>query len=62
MESAIIITLVIWTLIAILMIASMWVIYAKAGKPGWAVLIPIYNIIVFLEIIKKPWWWIFLFM
>ncbi|MCW4470361.1 DUF5684 domain-containing protein [Flavobacterium sp. MFBS3-15] len=44
--------------IAILMIVSQWKIYEKAGKPGWAVLIPIYSTLVLLEIIKKPWWWL----
>ncbi len=45
----------------ILIIVAQWKIFQKAGKPGWACLIPIYNIIVLLEIIKKPVWWIFLF-
>lgn len=44
----------------ILCTISMWILFAKAGKPGWAVIIPVYNIMVFLEIIKKPWWWILL--
>lgn len=44
----------------LLTIASMWAIHSKAGKPGWACLIPIYNIIVLLEIAGKPWWWLFL--
>jgi hypothetical protein len=39
-----------------------WKIYEKAGKPGWASLIPIYNTIVSLEIIGRPWWWLFLLM
>ncbi|NLL28668.1 MAG: hypothetical protein GX259_07715 [Bacteroidales bacterium] len=47
--------------IAILMIVSSWKIFTKANKPGWACLIPIYNIIVLLEIIGKPWWWLLLF-
>jgi len=46
--------------IVILMIASMWKIFTKAGKPGWAAIIPIYNLVVLLEIIKKPLWWIIL--
>ena len=46
--------------IIVLMIVSMWKIFTKAGKPGWAIFIPIYNAIVWLEIAKKPWWWIFL--
>lgn len=48
--------------IAVFMIVCMWKIYTKAGQEGWACLIPIYNVIVYLKIIKKPWWWIFMFM
>ena len=44
----------------VFMIACQWKIYSKAGKPGWASLVPIYNIIVLLEIVGKPWWWFFL--
>ena len=44
----------------ILMIVSFWKIFEKAGKPGWASLIPIYNLIVMLEIVRKPLWWIVL--
>jgi hypothetical protein len=43
-----------------LMIAARWKIYTKAGKPGWACLIPIYSFIVFCEIAGKPWWTIFM--
>ncbi|WP_075590661.1 DUF5684 domain-containing protein [Labilibacter marinus] len=45
-------------LIAVFFIIVGWKIYEKAGKPGWAVIIPIYREIVLLEIIKKPMWWI----
>ena len=48
--------------ILILMLVSAWKIFTKAGKPGWAVIIPIYNVIVLLEIIGKPWWWLLLMM
>lgn len=41
-----------------LMIASMWKVYTKAGQPGWAAIIPIYNFIVLLKIVGKPWWWV----
>lgn len=37
-----------------------WKIFAKAGKPGWAAIVPIYNLFVLLEIIGKPLWWIIL--
>ena len=47
--------------IVILMIASMWTVFTKAGEPGWASIIPIYNLIVLLKIVGKPLWWIILF-
>jgi hypothetical protein len=46
--------------VAILMIVAMWKIFAKAGRPGWASLIPFYNIYVLLEIAGKPGWWLIL--
>lgn len=46
--------------ISLFYLACMWKVYKKAGKPGWASIIPIYNIIVMLEIIGKPAWWFFL--
>jgi len=49
-------------IVAALLIISLWIVYQKANKPGWAVIIPIYNLLVFLEIVKKPWWWLFLMM
>jgi hypothetical protein len=43
-------------------VAGMWKTFEKAGKPGWAAIIPIYNMIVVLEITGRPIWWIFLFL
>jgi hypothetical protein len=48
--------------VAVVTIAGMWRVLEKAGKPGWAAIIPIYNIIVLLEITGRPLWWIFLFL
>jgi uncharacterized protein DUF5684 len=48
-------------LFSVLMIAAMWKVFTKAGKPGWAAIVPIYNIIVLLQIAGKPVWWIILF-
>ncbi len=52
--------MVIYLAIILLMLISQWKVYTKAGKPGWAVIIPIYNIIVLLEIVDKPIWWFIL--
>ena len=57
-----IVMIIIYLLVAVLMIASLWKIFAKAGKPGWAAIVPIYNLIVLLEIVGKPVWWILLFL
>lgn len=46
----------------VLMIASMWKLFKKAGKNGWEAIIPIYNTIVMLQIIGRPVWWIVLFL
>ena len=44
----------------ILMIAAWWKILTKAGQPGWACIIPIYNLYVWCKIVGRPWWWILL--
>jgi len=41
-------------------IFCMWKIFVKAGKPGWAAIIPIYSTLVMLEIIGRPWWYLLL--
>lgn len=53
-------SIIFYLIILVLLVVSMWRIFTKAGKPGWASIIPIYNIIVFLEIVGKPAWWIIL--
>lgn len=46
--------------LSILMIVSLWKIFKKAGKPGWASIIPIYNIYIMCEIAEKEWWYVLL--
>lgn len=47
--------------IVVLDIWAMWHLFAKAGQPGWAILVPIYNAIVLIQVAGKPAWWFFLF-
>jgi hypothetical protein len=49
-------------IVAVVVIVSAWKIFAKAGQPGWAAIIPIYNVIVLLQICGRPIWWIILFL
>lgn len=46
----------------IVSIISMWRLFTKAGKPGWAALIPIYNKVVMMQIAGRPEWWVVLTM
>ena len=55
------IIMVIYLAVIILMVVSLWKVFVKAGQPGWASIIPIYNIIVMLQITDKPLWWVILF-
>lgn len=44
--------------LVIVVLASMWKVYTKARKPGWAAFVPIYNAYILLQIIGRPWWWL----
>jgi hypothetical protein len=57
-----------WTIYALVMVAvavfyiiSMWMVFQKAGRPGWACIIPFYSAYVMLKIAGKPGWWLVLF-
>ena len=54
------VSLIISLLIALLMIVAMWKVFTKAGQPGWASIIPIYNLYIWCKIVGRPWWWILL--
>jgi hypothetical protein len=55
------IVLLIQLAVLILVVASVWKIFAKAGQPGWAAIVPIYNLYVLLKVAGKPGWWLILF-
>ena len=58
MKALLLIPVIIVLAIAVVEIIACWKVYTKAGKPGWAIFIPIYSTLVYLEIIGKPWWWL----
>ncbi|HSX31831.1 MAG TPA: DUF5684 domain-containing protein [Candidatus Saccharimonadales bacterium] len=51
---------ILYLLAIVATIAGLWKVFSKAGKPGWASIVPIYNTLVLLEIAGKPWWWLLL--
>lgn len=50
-----------WLAIVLVSLIGLWKVFTKAGQPGWAVLIPFYNLYVLLKIVGKPGWWMILF-
>ncbi|TXD85088.1 signal peptidase I [Subsaximicrobium wynnwilliamsii] len=34
-----------------------WKLYQKAGRQAWEAFVPIYNAVILMKIIRRPWWW-----
>ena len=49
---------IVWVACCLLMVASSWQVFVKAGEPGWKCLIPIYGAVVLMRIVGRPWWWL----
>ena len=47
-------------LLALLVIVAMWKVFTKAGQPGWASIIPIYNLYIWCKIVGRSGWWVLL--
>lgn len=50
-----------WLAFIVLIIAGFWKTFEKAGQPGWAAIIPIYNLYVLCLIAGRPGWWVLLY-
>ncbi|NIP27106.1 MAG: signal peptidase I [Phycisphaerae bacterium] len=48
--------MVVFLIIALIQIISMGIVFDKAGQPGWAVIVPFYNMWVLAEVGDKPGW------
>jgi hypothetical protein len=48
----------IYLIYLVIIIISWWKVFEKAGQPGWAAIIPIYNLYIIIKISGKPGWWI----
>jgi hypothetical protein len=51
---------IVWLVFLVLVIVAYWKIFTKAGEAGWKSIIPIYNVIILLKIVGRPWWWLIL--
>ena len=50
-----------WLVALLLVLIGGWKMFEKAGHPGWAILIPIYNAYILLKIAGRPGWWLVLY-
>jgi len=50
----------IYVSVAVLVVVALWRVFEKAGQPGWAAIIPIYNVYILCKIAGKPGWWVLL--
>jgi Family of unknown function (DUF5684) len=52
---------VIYFALVVLALVGAWKTFAKAGQPGWGVIIPFYNLYLLCKIAGRPGWWFLLF-
>jgi hypothetical protein len=53
---------IIFLAIVVLWLAGQWCVFAKAGHPGWAAIVPIYNYYVWIKIAGHSGWWLLLYL
>ncbi|MCC4214572.1 signal peptidase I [Leeuwenhoekiella parthenopeia] len=44
-------------LVQVIHFLGTWKLYKKAGRQAWEALIPVYNAVILMKIIGRPWWW-----
>ena len=54
-------TSTIFYLVVLFSLGGLYKVFEKAGVAGWKALVPFYNFYVWLELLKRPKWWIVFF-
>ena len=47
-------------LIQVVHFLGTWKLYQRAGRKAWEAAIPVYNAVILMKIINRPWWWVVL--
>ncbi len=47
-------------LVQVIHFLGTWKLYKKAGKKPWEAAVPVYNAVILMKIINRPWWWVIL--
>ncbi|PHQ78412.1 MAG: signal peptidase I [Phycisphaera sp.] len=50
----------IYIAVLVVVVMGFWKMFKKAGQPGWAAIVPIYNIYVLCKVAGRPGWWLLL--
>ncbi|MBI3395152.1 MAG: hypothetical protein HY042_04905 [Spirochaetia bacterium] len=51
--SIVLVLLLLYTAAGVVALLASWKIFAKAGHPGWAALVPVYNVYVLTQIVNR---------
>jgi len=54
--------MIIMLALTVLFFVGFWKVFTKAGQPGWAALIPLYNAYILTKIAGRPGWWVLMLM
>jgi|AntDeeMinimDraft_5_1070356.scaffolds.fasta_scaffold01665_5 signal peptidase I len=47
-------------IVQVIHFAATWKLYKIAGRKPWEALVPVYNAVILMKIIRRPWWWVIL--
>jgi hypothetical protein len=56
-EALVLVGVLVYLAFIAVVLAGMWKAFAKAGQPGWGVLVPFYNLYCITQIARRPGWW-----
>lgn len=51
---------ILFLIVQVIHFLGTWKLYVKAGRKAWEALVPVYNAVVLMKIINRPWWWVIL--
>lgn len=49
--------LIFFLIVQVIHFAGTWKLYQMAGRKAWEAAVPVYNAVVLMKIINRPWWW-----
>jgi hypothetical protein len=44
--------------LVLLVVVAMWKVFERAGEPGWAALVPLYNLYILTRVAQMSGWWV----